>query len=580
MKRIAVLLFIGFFALTVSPAAQTDPIGPKQLTIRVFSTQSIRKIAITPLGSGNWLRTCSSCKQRPITSPLHIELNENQLRYDHSASSKELELHGSFRFAPDNIAEAATAAGIWKITPKAARLQVLLTIPSERYIMAVLSGEAAPDEPFESLKAMAVTMRTFAIVNANRHLDEGFGLCDSTHCQVSRYGKIRPEIERAVKETAGEMLWSSSQLAKINFTENCGGMAEDAGNVWSGGDHLPYLHAHPDPYCLRRTSSEWHAQIPLEQISSVIKREGWNAPEHLDSLRVIKRSPTGRAMLIELEGEGTHASVAASSFRFAVDRALGWNQIRSDWYTVGLNSGLLHFDGKGYGHGVGLCQAGAYEMALEGKSYRDILHFYFPGTEIRITPKDGGWKLVQGTGWTLFTTDGSSKEIAQGNTAWTKARALFPPRTQVRPTVHAMPTTELFRQTTEEPGWVLASTRGSDIFLQPSSVFQKNAPKDETLLHEFLHVLVEQEAAQQTPLWLREGLVEALTETSSKARSPRIDPDQIDALLAHPTDLAASRRAHVVAGAFVHALIQRYGVMTVRGWLKSGVPAAAMKPAS
>lgn len=578
MRRFVVLVFLGFFAVILSPAAQQDLFGPRQLTIRVFSTQGFRKLTITPLGSGNWISSCGSCKKMPINSPLHLELIQGKLRVERNAPAKQIELHGNFRLTPNSSTDPANAAGIWKIIPKSSTIQVLLTIPSERYIMAVLSGEAAPDEPLESLKAMAVTMRTFALVNANRHAEEGFGLCDSTHCQVSRYGKIRPEVQQAVKETAGEMLWYSKLLAKINFTENCGGYTEDAGNVWSGGDHLSYLRSHPDPYCVRRTTSEWHSQIALEQISAVIRQEGWNAPEHLDAIQVVKRSPTGRAMLIELSGSGTHSAVAASSFRFAVDRALGWNQIRSDWYTTRLNSGVLYFDGKGYGHGVGLCQAGAYEMAKEGKSYRDILRFYFPGTEIRITPKDTGWKMMQGAGWTLLTTADSPQEVSEGNVAWEKARALFPPRNHVHSVVHAMPTTELFRQTTDEPGWILASTRGSDIFLQPSSVFRKNSPREKTLLHEFLHVLVEQDATPQTPLWLREGLVEALADGALKVKHSKMDPNEIDARLANPESFDESKRAHAMAGLFVHELIQRYGISAVRGWLKSGVPTSVAKP--
>ena len=83
--------------------------------------------------------------------------------------------------------------------------------------------------------------------------------------------------------------------------------------------------------------------------------------------------------------------IAASALRFAVGRALGWNRLRSDAYEVGLRNGNLVFDGHGHGHGVGLCQSGATEMASEGRDARAILSFYFPGTVLRITPRDEGW---------------------------------------------------------------------------------------------------------------------------------------------------------------------------------------------
>ncbi len=119
-------------------------------------------------------------------------------------------------------------------------LRVLLTLPSEDYVIAALNGEAAPDEPMASLKAMAISIRTFALSNANRHNAEGFGLCDSTHCQALRLGKARPEVERAVRETAGETLWFGGQRAHVYYTQHCGGMSEAAaGRLACGARQLP-----------------------------------------------------------------------------------------------------------------------------------------------------------------------------------------------------------------------------------------------------------------------------------------------------------------------------------------------------
>ena len=246
----------------------------------------------------------------------------------------------------------------------------------------------------------------------------------------------------------------------------------------------------------------------------IFHEEGWRTLRHFDSLQVTKRSASGRALLLNFGGDGIHLSISASSFRFAINRALGWNTIRSDWYRAAITGAVLRVDGKGYGHGVGLCQAGAYEMAAEGHDYRDILRFYFPGTVIRIAASDSGWRKIEGAGWTLRSATSQPELIEAGNAAWIKAQQLFPPHSPIHPIVFSLPTTDLFRQLTSEPGWVLASTRGSDIYLQPAGIIRKNGTAQATLLHEFLHVLVEQEAAQTAPLWLREGLVEALAGSS------------------------------------------------------------------
>ena len=144
---------------------------------------------------------------------------------------KPLTLSGRFRVESAGE-EPVIASGKWIITSQHDGLRVLLTLPSENYVIAALSGEAAPDEPIASLKAMAISMRTFALANANRHQSEGFGLCDSTHCQALRLGKPRPEVEQAVRETAGETLWSGGQRAHVFYTQHCGGMSEAASAVW------------------------------------------------------------------------------------------------------------------------------------------------------------------------------------------------------------------------------------------------------------------------------------------------------------------------------------------------------------
>jgi stage II sporulation protein D len=284
------------------------------------------------------------------------------------------------------------------------------------------------------------------------------------------------------------------------------------------------------------------------------------------------------AELLEVTGRGAPAELSATSFRFAVDRALGWNQMRSDWYTVSVFGVALEMKGRGYGHGVGLCQAGAYEMAAEGHSDTEILIFYFPGAVAGITAAGDGWHSVAGAGWTLLTTGHASELVAEGNGAWAKAQSLFG-SAAAAPTVEELPSTELFRQTTGEPGWMLASTRGSDVFLQPAAVRQNNGGTEALLLHEFLHVLVEQQAGENAPLWLREGLVETLAGSDKTDLEFRgvMPAKELDAALAHPADAAASRQAHAVAARMAALLCTRYGMAAVRDFLRNGVPMEVLK---
>jgi stage II sporulation protein D len=545
-----------FFLAARPPAPESAGL----LTVELFSTRSVKALTATQLGQ---------------PKPTQMDWAPDGLRLSSGTTVKQLSLSGSMRMrAGVGDPQEISAAGRWTITWRRDGLRVLLTLPSENYVIAALNGEAAPDEPMASLKAMAISIRTFALANANRHGGEGFGLCDSTHCQALRLGKARPEVERAVRETAGETLWFGGQRAHVYYTQHCGGRSEAAGDVWPA-EHASYLAGNQsDPYCLRRSPAEWHARMDLAQLSGIFHAQGWQTPSPISAIRVTRVSHTGRAELLEVTGRGAPAKLSASSFRFAVDRALGWNQMRSDWYTVSMAGSALEIKGRGYGHGVGLCQAGAYEMAAEGLSDTQILSFYFPGAIAGITPAGDGWRSVAGAGWTLLTTDPAGGLVAEGNAAWAKARSLFGSPTAT-PTVQELPSTELFRQTTGEPGWMLASTRGSNVFLQPATVRQNNGGTETLLLHEFLHVLVEQQAGEQAPLWLREGLVETLA--NSGRFSGALPAKELDAALAHPADAAASRQAHQVAAGMAAQLCTRYGMAAVRDFLRNGVPSDILK---
>jgi stage II sporulation protein D len=545
------------FFVAASPPA---PESARLLTVELFSTRTVKTLTATQSGQ---------------PTPTQIDWAPNGLRLSSGTTVKQLSLSGSMRLRAGD-AQEISAAGRWTITWQRDGLRVLLTLPSENYVIAALNGEAAPDEPIASLKAMAISIRTFALANANRHSDEGFGLCDSTHCQALRLGKARPEVERAVRETAGETLWFGGQRAHVYYTQHCGGMSEAAGDVWPA-EQASYLAGnHADPYCLRRSTAEWHARMDLTQLSGIFRAQGWQTPSPISAIRVTRVSQTGRAELLEVTGRGAPAQLSASSFRFAVDRALGWNQMRSAWYTVSMAGSALEIKGRGYGHGVGLCQAGAYEMAAEGLSDNRILSFYFPGAIAGITPSGDGWRSVAGAGWTLLTTDPAGGLVSEGNAAWAKAQSLFgSPAGSIAPTVQELPSTELFRQTTGEPGWMLASTRGSNVFLQPATVRQNNGGTEALLLHEFLHVLVEQQAGEQAPLWLREGLVETLANSGQSRGTMPVK--ELDAALARPADATASRQAHQVAARMAALLCARYGMAAVRDFLRNGVPLGILK---
>jgi hypothetical protein len=267
-----------FFVSAKGPA----PESARDLTVELFSAGPVTHLTATPVDD-------------PKT-PLQVD----------EGLRKPLILSGRFRMQVTGE-EPVVAAGRWTITTQDDGLRVLLTLPSEAYVLAALNGEAAPDEPVASLKAMAISMRTFALENATRHRAQAFDLCDSTHCQALRLEKPRPEVELAVQETAGVTLWSGDQRAHIYYTQHCGGMSESAAAVWPT-EKASYLAGNrADPYCLRRSPAEWHAALPLAQLDDIFHAQGWHTPSPIADIRVVRRSPEGRVEMLEVTGHGPPA---------------------------------------------------------------------------------------------------------------------------------------------------------------------------------------------------------------------------------------------------------------------------------
>jgi stage II sporulation protein D len=540
--------------------------GGRDVSVALFSTRRIQSVRVEPLSANAWMATCRQCAHQPLTKALVV------------AGSMEVFAGGTLRVTAEAGRETRTATGLWHLRASGDEVDVVLTLPSERYVAAVLNAEAGPNEPPQSLRALAVLARTYALNGRHYtaqpgHLDAD--LCDSTQCQAMLLQPPSQAVEEAVNATAGETLWFRAQRAEVYFSQSCGGLTEDGGAVWPRLRGVPYLQSHADPYCLRAASSAWHAQVPLMDLMAIANKEGWRLPRTLVAARVTERSRSHRALRITFTGgDGSSAMVSASALRFGIGRALGWNRVRSDSYEVGMRNGALVFDGRGHGHGVGLCQAGATEMAAEGKSAREILAFYFPGTAVRISAADEGWQEIRIGALTLRTTKALPAQRQEDiSRMWAEAQRRFPPRRTLQPTVVFAPSSELFRQLTTQPGWALASTRGGMIVLQPEAVFHASGrSEDSTLLHEMLHVVVESECNDRTPLWLREGLVEALSGERASGSQP-MSTQAMESALLHPESRSRSEQAHKAAAAKVSGLLQRYGVGTVRGWLSSGVPA-------
>ena len=249
-------------------------------------------------------------------------------------------------------------------------------IAVNEYIAQVLAGEGQPRAADAAQEALAITARTFAIANRNRHRREGFDLCDTTHCQV-----VRPATaitRKAAEVTSGRMLLHQGQPAFVFYSAWCGGHTELASQVWPGAVDYATRHSLEDEAC--EGEPAWTSEVRADEIERALRAAGLRG-SRLRDLRVLARNDSDRVARIRVEGF-TPSEMSGHEFRMAVGRVAGWQSIKSTAFEVDRTGTGYRFRGRGFGHGVGLCVIGAGKRANRGASAEDILRFYFPGLTI------------------------------------------------------------------------------------------------------------------------------------------------------------------------------------------------------
>jgi len=261
------------------------------------------------------------------------------------------------------------------------KLTVINELGIENYLYGILPREVNPNWNAEALKAQAVVSRTYALRNMRRHMKDGFDLCTQTHCQV--YGGVESEDLRttlAVNNTRAEVLTFGGALAQTLFHASCGGHTENPDFVWVWERKSPaYLSGRRDTFCSDSPHNAWKNLLSPSFIQKRLSKAGYTLGEIKNISATGGKDSSGRTKLLKIIHTGGTLTIPAPKFRLAVDPWL----IKSVLFTgiVRYRDGY-EFRGKGWGHGVGMCQWGAKSMADKSYNYREILHHYYPGATV------------------------------------------------------------------------------------------------------------------------------------------------------------------------------------------------------
>jgi len=256
-----------------------------------------------------------------------------------------------------------------------ARLLVVNHIDLEEYLYGVLYHEVSHRWPMEVLKVQAIASRTYALYQKLVSKNEYFDLTSDIYSQV--YGGRTSETWRtrkAVDFTRGYVLSCEDKIFPSYYHATCGGHTSNANTLWN--IDIVTLEARPCDFCKISPHFNWKKELKKKYIEDKLKEAGHKID--ILSIEILQRDEAGRILELRLKGKNKDVVLEGNKFRLLV----GPNIIRSANFEVEVRQNFITFYGKGWGHGVGMCQWGAYEMARRGWKVEEILEYYYPGAEI------------------------------------------------------------------------------------------------------------------------------------------------------------------------------------------------------
>ena len=261
----------------------------------------------------------------------------------------------------------------------------------EDYLKGVIPFEMGnlPEDQIEALKAQAVAARSFVMA----HIKPGEPFDISTTIWDQVYGgasRIDKTINKAVESTRGVVGVYDGKIIDAKYSSTCGGITEHNENIWVG-ERVPYLRSVRDSgwnredFCRFSPHYRWERVYDKKEFFEVVKKQindfFGKPPDRIEWIRITKRTRTNRVRIIEINTNIGKFYLEKDQIRrlFSDDRG----SLKSLMFQIKVKSNQIIVSGKGYGHGVGMCQYGAMEMAKERYSYRTILTHYYKGIRLK-----------------------------------------------------------------------------------------------------------------------------------------------------------------------------------------------------
>jgi len=254
-------------------------------------------------------------------------------------------------------------------------LALINELPLEDYVVGVLRAEAGEKWPLEALRAQAIVARTYAAYHRTIAGARPYHIVASTaHQQYAGRVAAASPIWGAVRETSGQVLLWEGELFPAFYHTESGGYTEDPRMVFAARN-MPALKPVRCEFSAGSPHYFWALDLKLSELADVLRKNDVGVGS-VTAIEVTERTPSLRAAVVTVHGTRGSARLRGNDFR----RMLGYDTFKSTLFAVAVDGQAAHFSGRGYGHGVGMCQWGAKGMAEQGYTAKQILEFYYPGT--------------------------------------------------------------------------------------------------------------------------------------------------------------------------------------------------------
>ena len=381
--------------------SEYSPIEANSVSEQTIVPQKIKKELNRPIQVGVFVGV-PNIFVRQKNEELHITASKGKLKIKTKSKRQQTADRRVFKAtgtsASDCIAIATDKAGLNKacyngefiVTANGNKLNAINVIDIEDYLRGVVPYEIGKldESKFEALKAQAVAARTYAYKHFGSRVAQGFDVYADTRDQVYKgLHSATALTDKAVRETEGVVMTYNGEFITAYYHSTCGGETEGVA-TWGRPDH-PYLKNKPDlrpdgtPWCRESNYTEWTREFTEDELRDLFQINAKEAKANVPSFSSIKSMhiqdtlKSGRIHTLVIETNNGSFTAKADKIRWLFKR--GGTILPSIFFRIHKNGNDWILKGKGFGHGVGLCQMGARARAQAGQSYIQILTHYYPG---------------------------------------------------------------------------------------------------------------------------------------------------------------------------------------------------------